>query len=71
MKKPNEIKSLNLKDLKSKAKELREELFWLKFKNKTGQMEKTSNIRDAKRNLARVLTFLKQQTTKNSAKAGE
>ena len=56
--KAKELKALGEKELHTKAKELREELFWLKFKNKSGQLDKPSNIEKARRDLARVLTVL-------------
>lgn len=49
-KKPQELRELN--------KKLREELFHLKLKNVTGQLEKKSQIRQVRRDIARVETKL-------------
>jgi large subunit ribosomal protein L29 len=43
-------------DLALREKELAEQLFALRLQKVTGQMEKPSKVREAKRELARVLT---------------
>ena len=40
-----------------KVREFREELFNLRFRNSTGELENTARLRDAKRSLARALTI--------------
>lgn len=64
--KAKELTPLSAKDLTGKAKELREELFWLKFKGKSGQLDKPANIRKTRRDLARVLTVLRDCLRKPS-----
>ena len=56
--KTKELRALDEKDLKAKVTNLKEEIFWLKFKHSSGQMEKSANIQATKRDLARVLTIL-------------
>jgi large subunit ribosomal protein L29 len=48
-------------DLQAREVELAEQLFALRLQKVTGQMEKPSKIREAKRELARVLTVLRQK----------
>jgi large subunit ribosomal protein L29 len=48
-------------DLQLREKELAEQLFALRLQKTTGQLEKPSKIREAKRELARVLTVLREK----------
>ena len=48
-------------DLRLREKELAEQLFALRLQKTTGQLEKPSKIREAKRELARVLTVLREK----------
>jgi ribosomal protein L29 len=43
------------------ARELADQLFALRLQKTTGQLEKPSKIREAKRELARVLTVLREK----------
>ena len=49
-------------DLALREKELAEQLFALRLQKVTGQLEKPSKIRDAKRELARVLTVSSEKS---------
>lgn len=48
-------------DLRLREKELAEQLFALRLQKTTGQLEKPSKIGEAKRELARVLTVLREK----------
>ena len=48
-------------DLRQREKELADQLFALRLQKSTGQLEKPSKIREAKRELARVLTVLREK----------
>ncbi|MBP1642469.1 MAG: Ribosomal protein [Acidobacteria bacterium] len=48
-------------DLRLREKELADQLFALRLQKSTGQLEKPSKIREAKRELARVLTVLREK----------
>ena len=61
---PNELREKNLKELAAVEKELREELFRLKMQNATGQLEKNHRLTEVRRDLARVLTIMKQKKGK-------
>lgn len=63
MKKP-EFANLSVEELKAKLKELRQELFNLRFQHATSQLEKTSSLQLTKKNIARVLTILSAQAKK-------
>lgn len=59
--KTSEIKELSLNELNDKAKELKENLFRLKFKLATGDLEDNSQVRKARKDIARVKTILNQK----------
>lgn len=54
--KASELRNLSLVELTTKEKELKQELFNLRFQNATGQLENPVRISTAKKELARVLT---------------
>jgi large subunit ribosomal protein L29 len=51
-----EARNFDDAELIEKVREFREELFNLRFRNATGELENTARLRDARRSLARVLT---------------
>ena len=54
--KAKELKELGVEELKAKL-----ELFNLRFQHTTAQLEKTSSIPAARKNIARILTVLKEK----------
>jgi large subunit ribosomal protein L29 len=56
-----ELNKLSVEELNAKLTESRQELFNLRFKHSTAQLEKTSELPLAKRNIARILTILGQK----------
>ncbi len=65
MKKPD-FTTMSVEELKAKLKELRQELFNLRFQHATSQLEKTSSLQLTKKNIARVLTLLSAQGVKKA-----
>ena len=61
-----ELRGLPADDLAAKARELRGELFNVRVKHATGQLENTAKLGSLRRELARVETVLreKQEATK-------
>jgi large subunit ribosomal protein L29 len=55
------MKDLGLDELQAKEKEFREEEFQLRFKHATGQLDKTSRLKELRRNIARVKTLIRQK----------
>ncbi|MCI5072948.1 50S ribosomal protein L29 [bacterium] len=55
------FQALSEDELNSKISSLREESFWLKFKNNSGQEVNAKDIRSTKKSIARALTVLKQK----------
>ncbi len=53
-----EMKSLTVEDLRSKRREIKEELFELKMKNSLGQLTNPLGIRMKRRDIAKIGTAL-------------
>lgn len=66
MLKVSELKNLSADELKEKAEKLKKELMQYRFQAKTGKLEKQSVIQHTRRDIARVLTVLNQQSAKKS-----
>jgi large subunit ribosomal protein L29 len=63
----NDIKSIRDKDagrLKEELASLKKEQFNLRFQQATGQLEKSSRIREVRRAIARVQTVLREKAPK-------
>jgi large subunit ribosomal protein L29 len=57
----DELKQMAVADLQIKEREAREEIFRLRLKLRTNQLDNASNYRKARRELARILTLIKQK----------
>ena len=55
--KAKEVRNLDNHQLVDKVKEFREEIFNLRVRNATGELENTARMSEAKRSLARALTI--------------
>jgi large subunit ribosomal protein L29 len=59
--KATELRELDDEGLRTRAAELEDEVFRLRIRKSMGQLEKPTIIRDARRNLARVKTILREK----------
>ena len=59
--KANELTALTDEQLQEKVKELKTELFGLRFQLATGQLQNTMQISEVKRDIARCKTILRQK----------
>lgn len=59
--KAKEIRELSSQELEEKLKELKAELFNLRFQLATGQLENPMRIREVKKSYARIKTILKER----------
>ena len=57
----NELKAKSLQELDTDLKNMKKELFTLRFQLATGQLQNTAAIREVKRNIARVKTVISQR----------
>ncbi len=60
----DEIRQMAPADLRIKEREMREELFRFRLKLRTNQMENPSNYKKSRRDLARLLTVIRQKEGK-------
>lgn len=61
--KANEFSAMSLEQLEEKVKELKSDLFNLRFQLATGQLQNTMQISAVKRDIARAKTVLRQMET--------
>lgn len=59
--KANEFSAMTMEELIAKVKELKSELFNLRFQLATGQLQNTMQITAVKRDIARAKTILRQK----------
>jgi large subunit ribosomal protein L29 len=64
-----EIKELTLKELETRKREMRQEIFNLRIQQQAGQLEKPHMLRSLRRDVARVDTVLteKRKTQQSAA----
>lgn len=60
MLKMSEIRELGPEELQEKVLNLKKELMQLRFQQKTGKLERQSSIKEAKRNIAKILTVINE-----------
>ena len=56
--KSSELNELSVEELEAKSSELRAELFNVRIKKATGQLENTAKLRSLRRDIARTETIL-------------
>jgi large subunit ribosomal protein L29 len=56
-----EVRNLDDPQLVERVREFREELFNLRFRNSTGEIENTARLGEARRSLARTLTVARER----------
>ena len=54
------LREQTVEELRDREKELAEKLFALRLQKVTGQLESPAKVREARRDLARVLTVLRE-----------
>ncbi len=69
MKKSLEINNMSMDDLNNKLKDLKSELFNLRFQNATNQLENPMRIRAVKKDIARVLTVINKNKINQTIEA--
>jgi len=60
--KTNELRDKSVDELNTRERELREQLFKLRFQRATGRMENPMKIRDVRREIARIKTLLNERS---------
>ena len=59
--KPSAFREMGVEELTHKEKELQEQLFRLRVQQSIGQLDNTMKLREARRDIARVKTILKEK----------
>jgi large subunit ribosomal protein L29 len=67
--KATEVRELNTEELESKLKDLKAELFNLRFQLTINQLDNPMRIKAVKKDIARIKTVLRENELKNSADA--
>ena len=66
----DELRAMAPEDLKIKERETREEVFRLRLKMRTNQLDNPATLRRARRELARTLTLINHKPRAQAAAAG-
>ena len=61
-----ELKAMSVEELNAKLKELKEELFTLRFQHAINQLENPMRINSVKKDIARVMTVIKEKQLKSA-----
>ncbi len=64
-----EIRELTLEELNAKLKELKEELFNLRFQHAINQLDNPMRLNVVKKDIARIKTVIREQELKDNAQA--
>jgi len=65
---PSELRNMTIEELREKERELRKELFNLRFQKATGEIQNPMRIKAVRKDIARILTII---TEKERQKAAE
>ncbi|MGN0455265.1 MAG: 50S ribosomal protein L29 [Acutalibacteraceae bacterium] len=63
--KASEIRELSVDELELKVKELKEELFQLRFQHAINQLDNPMRLKAVKKDIARIKTVLRQRELEN------
>jgi len=65
-----ELRQKDTDELRALADELQEELFRLKMQHHTGQLDRVSRLKQTRRQVARVLTILRERELSSQQEQG-
>ena len=65
--KAQDVRTKSLDQLKDELVKLKKEQFTLRFQTATGQLEKTARVKEARRDIARVKTILREKAEAGQA----
>ena len=61
-----EVREWDVEELQQRVAQTRRELFNLRFQHATGQLENTGQLKEVRKNIARLLTVLNQKQRENA-----
>lgn len=56
-----DLRAMSVEDLRAQLVKQQQEVFDMRFRHATAQLEKTSELKSAKRQVARIMTVLKEK----------
>jgi large subunit ribosomal protein L29 len=62
----DELKQMSAGDLQVKEREARENVFRLRLKLRTSQLDNAATLKKARRELAQILTLIRQKTSQDA-----
>jgi large subunit ribosomal protein L29 len=62
-----DVRALSVDQLNDELAKLKKEQFNLRFQGATGQLEKTSRVRQVRRDIARIKTIARQKAAESKA----
>ena len=66
-----ELRELSNKELETKVREAKKELFNLRMKQSTGTLEKPSKIKELRKDVARMKTIIREREKTKEVRDGE
>jgi len=66
-----ELRELSNKELETKVREAKKELFNLRMKQSTGTLEKPSKIKELRKDVARMKTIIRERELTEEVRDGE
>ena len=64
----NDLAEMNLGDLIQELRESKQEALNLRFRNATGQLDNTAEIKAVRRQIARINTFIRQREIEEASR---
>jgi len=64
----NDLAEMNLGDLIQELRETKQEALNLRFRNATGQLDNTAEMKAVRRQIARINTFIRQREIEEASK---
>ncbi len=64
------LRDMSREDLILEESELRQQLFKLRFQTATGQLENASKVKDVRKDIARIMTILKEMEMAKQGQKG-
>jgi large subunit ribosomal protein L29 len=68
--KASDLRDLSVEELRAREKDVKEELFNLRFQHATGQLENTMRIPQLRKDLARMKTILREKERADGSGTG-
>jgi large subunit ribosomal protein L29 len=67
--KTSDLADMNLGELIDELRETKQEALNLRFRNATGQLDNTAEMRKVRRQIARINTFIRQREIEEASRA--